>query len=154
MMARVRRRDRRLRRGRVDVQRGRVDVHQPHVRTQVAHHLGGGGEGVGGGDDLVTRADAQTFQRQVQARGGRIDGDRMQPRLAQEGAEIGFEARRLRPGGDPAGLQRVHHLGDFLVADVGQGEGQEGAGLHCGLKRVFNAVRPRPAPQAADARVA
>jgi hypothetical protein len=59
-----------------------------HVGAQVAHHLGGGGEGVGGGDDLVARADADGFQRQVQAGGGRVDGDAVQlsRRLAQEGS--------------------------------------------------------------------
>ncbi len=70
------RRDRRLDRVRVDVQRGRVDVDQLHVGAEVAHHLGGGGEGVRGGDDLVAGADAQRLERQVQPGGGRVDGER------------------------------------------------------------------------------
>ena len=61
----------------------------------------------------------------------------VQAGVAEEGGEVGLEALRLRPGGDPAGLQRVDHLGDFLVADVGQGKGQEG---HCGRSSLREAV--------------
>ena len=106
-------------------QRRRVDVDQPHVGAEVAHDLGGGGEGVGGGDDLVARADAQRLEREVQAGGGRIDGQRLQRPVAEEGAEVVLEALGLGAGGEPAGAQRVDHLGDLLLADLGQGEGQD-----------------------------
>jgi Fe-S-cluster containining protein len=120
------RRDRGLDGGGVDVQRRRVDVHQPHVRAQVAHDLGGGGEGVRGRDDLVAGADAEGFERQVQPGRGRVDRDGLDARRAEEGGEVLLEAARLRAGGDPAGFQGVDDLGDFLVADLGQGEREEG----------------------------
>ena len=119
-------RDGRFKLGQVDVQRGRVDVHQLDVSAQVAHHLGRGREGVRGGDDLVTRADAQRFERQVQARRGRVDGDAVQAGLTEEGAKRLFELARLGAGGDPARAQRVDDLGDFFFADFRQGKGQEG----------------------------
>ena len=110
----------------VDVERGRIDVHQPHVGAQVAHHLGGGGEGVRGGDDLVTGADAQGFQRQVQASRGRVDSNRLQAGVAQVIDKGLLEQAGLGAGGDPAGTQGVHHFRDFFLADFGQGKGQEG----------------------------
>ena len=144
------RRDRFLDRGGVDVQRRRVDVDQLHVGTQVAHHLGGGGEGVGGRDDLVAGADAQGLQRQVQAGGGGIDGHRMQRRVTEKGPEILFEALRLGAGGDPAALQRIDDLGNLVLADLGQGEGEEGravggqVGGHVGLSTAASgAQRPQ-----------
>ena len=133
-------RDGRLDRGDVDAHRGRVDVDQHHVGAQVAHHLGGGGEGVGGGDHLVARPDAQRLERQVQPRGGGVDGHRVQPvGSPRKASEVVFEALGLRAGGDPAGAQRVHHFGDLFLADVGQRERQErgvgflGHGHHKGL---------------------
>ena len=81
----------------------RVDVDQAHVSAQVAHHLGGGGEGVRGGDDLVARADAQRLQRQVQAGGGGVDRDAFDLRVAQILGKRGLEALGLGAGGDPAG---------------------------------------------------
>jgi hypothetical protein len=144
------RRDGRLQRRGADAVGGRVDVHQLHVRAQVARHLGAGGEGVGGGDDLVARAHAHRFQRQVQAGGGGIDGDGLQRRVAQEFGEGGLEALGLGPGGDPAGAQGVHHLGDLFLADLGQGEGQKRqlVGAHgdqdCPLAR-WQAARKRAA---------
>jgi hypothetical protein len=65
----------------------RVDVDQHRLRAQVAHHFGGGGEGQGRHDHFVAGADAERFERQVQAGGGRIDGDRLDP-AAQVGGEI------------------------------------------------------------------
>ena len=61
-------RDRRLDGEAVDVQRDRVDVDQLHVGAEVAHHLGRGGEGVRGGDDLVAGADADALRAPGAAR--------------------------------------------------------------------------------------
>ena len=119
------RRDRRLDGEAVDVQRGRVDVDQLHVGAEVAHHLGRGGEGVRGGDDLVAGADADGLERQVQPGGGRVDGQAVQAGIAEKGREVGLEALGLGPGGDPARPQRVDDFGDLFLADVGQREGQE-----------------------------
>ena len=120
-----------LDRTRVDVQGEWVDVDQADIGAQVAHHFGRGGEGVGGGDDLVARADADGFKCQVQARGGRVDGQAMQGLAvhvvaAQEFGEVLLKAAGLGPGGDPAAAQRVHDFGDFVFTDVGQREGQKG----------------------------
>jgi hypothetical protein len=85
-------------------------------------------EGVRRGDHLVAGADAQGLEGEVQAGGRRVDGERLQARVAEEGAEVVFEALRLGPGGEPAGTQRVDDLGDLGVADFRTGEGQEGKG--------------------------
>ena len=119
-------RDRRLDRVRVDAERRRVDVDQLHVGAEVAHDLGGGGEGVGRRDHLVARADAERLEREVQAGGRRVDGERLQRRVAEEGAEVVLEALGLRAGGEPAGTQRVDDLGDLVVADLGRAKGRKG----------------------------
>jgi hypothetical protein len=108
----------------------RLDVDDHRLRAQVAHHLGGGGEGEGRHDHLVAGADAQAFQRQVQAGGGGIDGDRLHL-AAQVGLEILLELARGRPGRDPARAQAGDHGVDLGLVDVGQGEGQEGRSFGC-----------------------
>ena len=85
-----------------DVQRDRVHVHQHRVGTQVAHHLHGGGEGQRGRDHLVARADPQGLQREVQAGGGGVDGDALQPLAAQVVGEGLLEGTGFGAGGDPA----------------------------------------------------
>ena len=111
-----------------DVQRHRVHVHQHGVGAEVAHHLHRGGEGEGGRDHLVARADAQGFQCEVQAGGGRVDGDGLQSAAPQVVGEGLFEGAGLRAGGHPARAQGVGDGGDFGVANVGPGEGEEGLG--------------------------
>ena len=91
---------------------------------------------MGGGDDLVAGANAERFERQVQARGGGIDRHRVQRRVAEESGEIVFETLGLRPGRDPAGAQRVDDLVDLLLADLGQGEGEEGQLVGHGFQRL------------------
>jgi len=44
-------------------------------------------------------------------------------RHADVGGELALEALRLRPGGDPAALERVDDLVDLLLADGGTLEG-------------------------------
>jgi len=123
------RRDGGLHSPRADGQRGGVDVDQLHIGAQITHHLGGGGEGVRGGDDLVAGADAECLQGQVKPGGGAVDGDAVQALAAclvtQESGEVTFEPARLRAGGHPAAAQRVDDLGDLFFADFWQGERQE-----------------------------
>ena len=128
---------------RIDAERRRVDVDQLHVGTEIANHLGGGGESVRGRDHLVARADAERFEREMQASGGRVDGQRLQRRVAEEGGEVVFEALGLRAGGEPARAQGVDHLGDLFFADLGQRKGQERQGV---------GHRVRPACRAGKAR--
>ena len=109
----------------VDVHRRRVDVHQAHIGAQVAHHFSRGREGVGGGDDLVARANAQGFQGQMQTRRGRVHGHAVQAFIAQKSAEVFFELRRFGAGGDPARPQGVDHFSNFFFANFRQGVGQE-----------------------------
>ena len=138
------RRDRGLDQFGVDVQRCRVDVDQHHIGAQVADNFGRGGKGMGGGDDLVARADAQRFERQMQAGGGRIDGDAFDLRLGQKFGKSQFEALCFRAGGDPTRTQGIDHFVDLVLANFGQGERQKGqggwragVGGHIKVKRCF-----------------
>ncbi len=118
-------RDRMLDLVRVDVERRRIDVDQLDVGAEVANDLGSGGEGVRRRDHLVARADAAGFERQVQPRRRRVDGERLQRGVAEKRAEVVLEALGLRAGRDPARAQRVDDLGDLGLADVGQRERKE-----------------------------
>lgn len=54
----------------VEVEGDRVDVHEDRMGTEIPHHLRRGRECVRGGDDLVTRADPERLQGDVQSSGG------------------------------------------------------------------------------------
>ena len=118
----------------VDAQGGRVHIHQHHISPQVTHHLGGGGEGVGGGDDLIARANAQGFKRQVQTRSGGVHGQAVQAcvfgKRAQKRSELSLKPFGLGAGGEPAGFQGVDHFGDLFVTDFGQSEREKGQVTH------------------------
>ena len=123
------RRDGGLDLARVDIERDRIAIDQHRIGAQVTDHLGGGGEGQRGRDHLVTGADAHGFQRQMQAGGGGIDGNAMHA-AAQVVTKLLFEGARFRAGGDPAGTHGMGNGGDFFLADVGAGEGDEGGSIH------------------------
>jgi hypothetical protein len=130
------RRDGRLDCSGIDVEGGGVDVDQLHIRAKVAHHLGGGGEGVGGGDDFIAGPDAQGLQGQVQTRRGRVHGHAMQVGIAQEVGEGQLEPPCLGAGGDPATAQGFHHFGDLILTDIRQGKGHEGLHDRCCCVRL------------------
>jgi hypothetical protein len=87
---------------------------------------------VGGGDDLVTRADAQRFQRQVQAGGGRVDGDAVtaaplsSPRKALKSA-----SKRLALGPVVTQPERSVSTTSAISSSPisGRAKGRKGAGL-------------------------
>lgn len=85
-------------------------------------NFGGGGEGVGRGDDFIACADADGFQCQVQACGGGIDGNGFAI-AAYECGEVGFKAFGFWTGCYPAGAEGVYDFGDFGFVEVGEGEG-------------------------------
>jgi hypothetical protein len=109
---------------RADIESGRVHIHHYRVCAQITHHFGRGGKGVAGDNHLVTRLDADGFQRQVQTGGGGVDGNGFHA-FANEGGKVGLELLGLGAGGHPAGTQGIDHFIDFVFADIRQGKGQE-----------------------------
>ena len=83
-------------------------------------HLGGGGKGHRRDDDLISVADAERDQRQVESRRARIQGhgvlgsDRVRKSL--------LEVSRLGPGCQPTRLEDRSDRVDFGRPDVGPGE--------------------------------
>jgi hypothetical protein len=121
------RRERALDGARVEAERVGLDVHQHRPGTHVLDDVHAGDEGVGRGDDLVARAHAQRGQREVQAAGGGVE--RQAVAHADPRGDAAAQLLRLRPGGDPAGLQRLDHELLLARADRRPREGQEG-GTH------------------------
>lgn len=60
---------------RVEVQVSRTNINKHGLGIEVAHHFGGGGEGIGCGNHFVAPPQADGFQGQVHGRRARIDGD-------------------------------------------------------------------------------
>ena len=87
-------------------------------------HVRGGHERHRARNDFIARLNAQTIQRKVQRRGGRVGSDRTTG--AQEFREAALEEVGLRPGAYQAGSQRVHDFSDLLLANV---RGAEDDGL-------------------------
>ena len=101
--------------GGADHQRITVNVDHDRHGAQQLDHVEGGNPGLRRGDDFVAGADAQRHQRDVHARCGGADGDRML--TAEGGTEVAFQLLVLRPGGDPTGTQHFLYRGDFFIAD-------------------------------------
>ena len=102
---------------RAQVQAAVIDVHQHGFGVEVADDLGGGGEGVGGRDDLIALTQAGGFERQVHRRGAGVDGYGM---FGADGrSELSLELAGLGAGGDPARVERLFDLDQFLIVDVG-----------------------------------
>ena len=107
----------------IDVERVRLDVGEHGACADVLDHVGRRGEGHRRGDHLVARPDLQRDERGVERGGARAERERA--RRLQVRGELRFEATGLGAGGDPARAQRVHDLGDLLLADERRGEGQK-----------------------------
>ena len=73
---------------------------------------------VGARDHLVARADAESAQGAFERCGGRRERGRALG-LCEEG-DLALELLRLRAGGYPAASQRVGHLVELRLRDVGR----------------------------------
>ena len=110
------RRDRGLDGGRGERERERVDVCEHGGRAGDGDRVGGGREGEGGNDDLVTRTDPGGEQAQVQGRGPRVNRDGPRPGH-QGGAELFLEGGDLGALGDHARAHDSCDRVDLLLAD-------------------------------------
>ena len=109
---------------RIDVECAGLDVRQDRRGAAEDDHADRGGEGHGGGDDLVPLFYSEGQEGQVQAGGGGTQGDGIgRPHIGLEGILEQFD---LGAGGDPAGFQGVNDLVDLVVVDGGGGEGEKG----------------------------
>jgi hypothetical protein len=101
-------------RGGVEAEGDGVDVGEHRGRAGQGDGSCGRGEGERRDDHLITRADAQRQQGQVQRRGPGADGDAVP--AVHEGGELVLERGDLRPLCDLAGAQDRDCGGDFLLA--------------------------------------
>ena len=72
---------------------------------------------------FLVRADAERFQGTVQAGGGGVDRDGLDPAAQVRGKSL-CELARVRAGGDPAGAQPVDHGGNFFHANHWRGDAE------------------------------
>lgn len=96
--------------GRVHVVSAGIDVHEDRAGAHCADCFGGGDEGVGNGNHLVARANADRAQHQLE-RGGAA-GHAHTMRGATVGRKIDFELLDCRPHDEVGGIQ--HRL-DGLI---------------------------------------
>ena len=92
-------------------------INQNGLGAKIAHHLSRRCKGHRRHDDALAGLQANGFERQVQCRGAGIDGNRVL--LLEILAKLPLELLGLRPGGEPAALERLDHLADFLRSDAG-----------------------------------
>jgi hypothetical protein len=117
-------------RGDIDVEGVGADVNNDGRRAEIPDHLGCRGEGPGGHDHLVARADPQGFERQMESGRGGVDRDTV-PSL--DVCSVGGQRRDKLPlegGSVGAGRQppRAHGLdngSDLRLTDVRHREGDE-----------------------------
>src|SRR6202035_2231693 len=101
--------------GGIDVEGAGIDVDEHRTRAQVAENLGGRGESIRRGDNLVAGSDAERPQREVQRSGAMRKGDRVLG--ADILGEFAFEAFGLGAGGNPSGAQGVEYLALLVGSD-------------------------------------
>ncbi len=120
--------DRRLDRGGVDRVRQRIDVGEHRGQARMDDRVDARAERQRRGDHFAARLEPGRDHRDMQRRGTRIDRRDMAGRNALVRREIGLEPRDARPGAEPARTQAILDRGDFLLADRGGTEDEEGFG--------------------------
>ena len=101
----------------VHLERSGRRVAQHGGRADVADGGAAGRIGVGRGDHLVSRSDAERAQAAFERRGGGVEAG--EPFGSRELLELPFELLGLRPRGDPAAAQRLGDGVDLVVSHVG-----------------------------------
>ena len=125
--------------GRIDVEGPRLDVDQNGPGIEIADDFGGGRERDRGRDDLVSRAQADGLERQVERGGTGIDRDRMAN--ADRRGEFRLELTGPRTARQPAGANRVDDLRNFGLIRVGKGEGKKRvAGHQLPMSRTYSFI--------------
>ena len=99
----------------VDVEVGVAHVGEDRGRARVDDHVRGRGPRDRARDHLVARLDADGEEREMERGGAGGDGEHVLG--LDELGEAPLELGRLRPGGQPAGAQRLRDRGDLLLAD-------------------------------------
>ena len=111
------RRDRGRHPCRVDGHGRGVDIDQHGRRAHLDDGERRGDEGVGRGDDLVTRADAERLQRQQQSHSVGVHRDGMDIG-ADEAGEVRFKFPDLGAAGQPAGAEALDDGRNGVLADI------------------------------------
>ena len=115
-----------------------LNVNESDRGAAVDHCGSGGGVGIGGNKHFIPRADAQDPEVQFLRRRGGAQADQavlpavgirfcidICPAGFNIGSQPSFQALDTGAGGDPAGLQGVHHFLDFGAADIRRAEGND-----------------------------
>src|SRR5437879_3450002 len=97
--------DRGAHRGGIDRHRPLVDVHEADRTARLGDRLGRGDEGVGGGDDFITRSQAEGNESEPQRIGPAVHADT--PRSLTVGRELPLEALHFGPADELSGAQRT-----------------------------------------------
>ena len=100
----------------VDLVAARAAVDHPDGGADMVYDRRGRGIGVGRRDHLVAGTDAQDAEREFQRGGRRIEAHDIARGKPAIGGDVLFEKLGPRPGGDPAGTQR---LDDFIYLRIG-----------------------------------
>ncbi len=98
---------------RIDIKRARININKQRVGTEIADNLGGGGECVWRGDDLVASANSGRLQRKMQTCRGGVDAYRML--CSGVSGKIILELFGFWPGGYPSAFYGLHHLVDLFI---------------------------------------
>ena len=102
--------------GGIEAERVGVDVAEDRPGACAHDHVGRRGPGQRRRDDLVVLALADAERAQREVHGGRAGGDGERHRGLGVDSELALELPRERPGRQPAGLERLQHVGALLVA--------------------------------------
>ena len=129
---------------RVEAERPGVHVGEHRPRAGQLDHVRRRRPRQRGNDHLIAGFQVQHRDGQVQSAGGGIDGDGL--RRVQPLAEQRLELRHLRPGGDPAGAERLDDLGDFRILDGRAAERQESGAAAQGSSSSSGAFGHRVVP--------
>lgn len=132
----------------VEVEIVGADVYQHRAGIEVTDDLGGGGEGVGGGDDLIAARQADGFQGQVHGGGAGVDGDGVFGSHCL--GEFGFKLSGFGASRDPAGEQRLTDFGQFGFVYVGQGKGEKSVLIHISFHGGYGRQRDRKRATSGD----
>ena len=112
----------------VDLERARRHVAEHGRRAHVHNRARRGSVGVSARDDLVTWPDAERAQGAFERRRRGVETGKA--RCVAEFRQIALELLGLRTGGDPAASERIGHLVDFSLRNIGRGKGNVALHVH------------------------
>ena len=112
----------------VNLERARCHVAEYRGRAHMHNRARRRSVGVSARDDLVTWPDAERAQGAFERRRRGVEAGKA--RRMAEFRQIALELLGLRTGGDPAASERIGHLVDFSLGNIGRGKGNVALHVH------------------------